>query len=98
MKKDNPYDQKYASQEYYWGKKPSVICDRIIEIIQPSSDFRSKLLDLGCGERRNAVFFAKHGFKIVGLDASLVGLEKTKRYVEEVGVHVETSHADIVNY
>jgi len=98
MKKDNPYDQKYASQEYYWGKKPSAICDRIIEIIRPSSDFRPKLLDLGCGEGRNAVYFAKHGFKVVGLDASLPGLEKTRRYAEEAGVHVETIHADIVNY
>ena len=98
MQKDNPYDQKYASREYYWGKKPSAICDKIIEIIRPSSDFRPKLLDLGCGEGRNAVYFAKHGFEVVGLDLSLVGLEKTKRYAKEVGTHVETIHADIVSY
>ncbi len=98
MKKNNPYDQRYASKRYYWGKKPSVMCDRVIEIIRPSSDFRPKLLDLGCGEGRNAVYFAKHDFKVVGLDLSLIGLEKTRRYAEEVGVHVETIHADIVNY
>jgi len=98
MKRDDHYDQWYASQEYYWGKKPSAICDRIIEIIRPSSDFRPRLLDLGCGEGRNAVYFAKHGFEVVGLDASLPGLEKTKRYAEEVGGHVETIHADIVHY
>lgn len=98
MKKYNPYDQKYASQEYYWGKKPSAICDRVIEIIRPHPDFRPKLLDLGCGEGRNAIYFAKHGFQVVGLDSSLPGLEKTSRYAEEVGVHVETIHADIVNY
>ncbi|MDY7077160.1 MAG: methyltransferase domain-containing protein [Chloroflexota bacterium] len=98
MKRDNPYDERYAGQEYYWGKKPSAMCDRTIEIIRPSSDFRPKLLDLGCGEGRNAVYFAQHGFEVVGLDASLFGLEKTKRYAEEVRVHVETIHADIVDY
>jgi tellurite methyltransferase len=98
MKKENPYDQRYAGQEYYWGKKPSAMCDRVIEIIRPSSDFHPKLLDLGCGEGRNAVYFAKHGFVVFGLDVSLPGLEKTRRYAEEVRVHVETIHADIINY
>jgi tellurite methyltransferase len=98
MKKENPYDQEYASQEYYWGKRPSAMCDRVIEIIRPSPDFHPKLLDLGCGEGRNAVYFAKHGFVVFGLDLSLPGLEKTRMYAEEVGVHVETIHADIINY
>ena len=98
MQKDNPYDLKYANHECYWGKKPSAICDRIIEIIRPNADFRPKLLDLGCGEGRNTIYFAKHGFEVVGLDLSLVGLKKTRRYAKEVGVHVETIHADIVSY
>lgn len=89
MKKDNPYDQKYANQEYYWGKKPSTICDRIIEIIRPSSGFHPKLIDLGCGEERNAIYFAKHGFDVTALDVSLPGLEKTKKYAEEAGVEVK---------
>jgi len=98
MKKDNLYDQKYANKRYYWGKKPSAMCDKVIEIIRPNSDFHPKLLDLGCGEGRNAVYFAKHNFEVVGLDLSLVGLEKTRRYAKEAGVHVETLHADIVSY
>jgi tellurite methyltransferase len=98
VKNNNPYDQRYAEQEFYWGKKPSVMCDRVIEIIGPSVDFRPKLLDLGCGEGRNAVYFAQRGFEVVGLDLSLPGLEKTRRYAEEIGVHVETIHADIVSY
>ncbi len=98
MKKNNPYDQKYATQEYYWGKQPSAMCDKIIEIIRPSSDYHPKLLDLGCGEGRNAVYFAKHGFNVLTVDVSLLGLRKTKMYAEEVGIHVETFQADIVNY
>ena len=98
MKKKSPYDQKYADQGFYWGKKPSGMCDRVMEIISPSADFRPKLLDLGCGEGRDAIYFAQHGFAVVGLDLSLPGLEKTRRYADEVGVHIEMVHADIVDY
>lgn len=82
MRKENPYDQRYASKEFYWGKKPSALCDRVIEIIRPDPNFRPKLLDLGCGEGRNAIYFARHGFKVTGL-------EKMRRYAEEAGVHPE---------
>ncbi|MFC1943396.1 class I SAM-dependent methyltransferase [Chloroflexota bacterium] len=98
MKKYNPYDQRYAGEEFYWGKEPSAMCDRVIEIIKPSADFHPKLLDLGCGEGRDAVYFAKHGFDVFGVDVSLPGLEKTRKYAEEVGVYVETIHANIVDY
>ena len=98
MGKESPYDQEYAGREFYWGKEPSSMCDRVIEIIRPGAGFRPKLLDLGCGEGRNAVYFAQHGFEVVGLDLSLPGLKKTRRYAEEVGAHIKTIHANIVDY
>jgi tellurite methyltransferase len=98
MGKIVPYDQKYAGRRYYWGKKPSITCEKVIKIMRPRSNFRPKLLDLGCGEGRNAVYFAKHGFEVVGLDVSKAGLEKTSRYAEEAGVSVRTVQANILAY
>jgi tellurite methyltransferase len=98
MSKTRTYDERYAAEEYYWGKKPSPMCDRVIGIIRPSKDFRPKLIDLGCGEGRNAVFFAKQGYDVVGLDVSEVGLEKTRKYAREEGVHVKTIKADITRF
>ncbi len=98
MMEENPYDQKYAGEEFYWGKKPSSMCDRVVEMIKPSADSHLRLLDLGCGEGRDIVYFAQRGFEVIGLDLSLPGLEKARRYAEEVGVHVETIHADVVDY
>ncbi len=98
MKTNNPYDQKYAAEEFYWGKQPSAMCDRIIEIFKASLDNHPKLLDLSCGEGRNAVYFAKHGFEVTALDASLPGLQKTESYAREVGVNVRTIQADILSY
>jgi tellurite methyltransferase len=98
MEKKNPYDQKYDTKDFYWGKKPSAMCDRVIEIMRPTPDFKPKLLDLGCGEGRNAIYFAQHGFEVCGLDLSKPGLDKMKRYAQETGLDVEAIHASIVDY
>jgi tellurite methyltransferase len=92
------YDEAYKGPEFYWGKTPSAICERVIAIVKPGPGRRLRLLDLGCGEGRNAVFFARHGFQVAGLDLSPVGLEKTRRYATDMGVHVETIQGDIVTY
>jgi len=91
----NPYEKRYAGREYYWGKKPSVLCDRVIALLRPDLKNGLKLLDLGCGEGRNAVYLAKHGFEVTGLDASRTGLEKMEKYAEKEGVRVKSVEADI---
>jgi len=98
MKPDNPYDERYAGEEFYWGKKPSSLCDRVIELAGEKQRERLKLIDLGCGEGRDAVHFARHGFDVVGLDVSEPGLEKARRYAAEAGVDVRTVHADILTH
>lgn len=89
------YDDKYAGEAYYWGRKPSTMARRILEFVRPSEDFHPLLLDIGCGEGRDAVRFARLGFRVVGLDASERGLEKTRALAAEFGVEVETIHADL---
>jgi tellurite methyltransferase len=96
--KENPYDQRYAGPEFYWGKQPSSLCERVIELLRPGADYRPTLLDLGCGEGRDVVYFARCGFRATGLDLSLPGLEKARRYAQEAGVQIETIHADIAVY
>lgn len=98
MKKDNIYDQRYSGSDFYWGKEHSLICDKALEFYRPSSEVRPRLIDLGCGEGRNAIYFAKCGFDVVGMDASMPGLEKTKRLAVEAGTQVEIVHADIISY
>jgi tellurite methyltransferase len=53
---------------------------------------------LGCGEGRNAVYFALNGFEVVGLDNSEVGLQKMRTYAQEAGVTAKAVHANIIDY
>jgi tellurite methyltransferase len=92
--KANPYDQRYSGEECYWGTSPSALCDRVIELVGARAGAGLSVIDLGCGEGRNAVYFARHGFRVTGLDSSLPGLEKMRRLATEAGVAVETVHAN----
>ena len=42
-----------------------------------------RILDLGCGSGRHIVYLTKHNFEVYGIDASLVGVELTKRWVKD---------------
>ena len=98
MTRGNPYDDRYAAEEYYWSKTPSAMCERVLEVMRPEPGRSLKLLDLGCGEGRNAVYFAQHGFEVFALDSSLPGLGKAERYAAEVGVSLHRVHADMTTY
>ncbi|MFX0095140.1 MAG: class I SAM-dependent methyltransferase, partial [Candidatus Hodarchaeota archaeon] len=96
--KESNYDKKYKEQNYYWGKEPSILCNKIIEVTKKKLQSPLKLLDLGCGEGRDSVYFASKGFTVTGLDLSLAGLQKVKKYAEELGVSIKTIHADLIDY
>ena len=94
----NPYDRKYQKPEFYWGTKPSALCDRLLRHLGQRSPRDLCLLDLGCGEGRNAVYFASHGFSVTALDSSPSGLEKTRRLASEQKTEITLIEADIIDW
>ena len=89
----NPYDDRYSATGYYWGTLPSRSCYRVLELLPP--DRPLKLLDIGCGEGRNAVFFARNGYHVTAFDTSPIGIVKTERMAAAAGVQIEAFEADI---
>jgi len=89
----NPYDGRYEEPGYYWGRTPSQICYRVLQLLPPDRPLR--LLDIGCGEGRNAVFFARNGYQVTAFDASPRGVEKTKQLAADAGVTINAFVADI---
>ena len=94
----NPYDRRYESDTYYWGVKPSNICADVIEYFRDRRHQKPRLIDLGCGEGRNAVHFARHGFEVHAMDSSRPGLEKTERLARENNVEVTVFQGDMAHY
>jgi len=90
---NNPYDKRYEQQEYYWGIRPSPLCFEVLKKLPPEKPL--KLLDIGCGEGRNAVFFARNGYDVTAFDSSEKGIEKTRMLADESLVKIKVFKADI---
>lgn len=73
-----------------------VECYQVLQLIPPTKHL--KLLDVGCGEGKDAVFFARNGYDVSAFDVSDAGIEKTRSLAENVGVHVSVFKADILDY
>ena len=90
------YDDKYSSEELYWGKQPSSIARILFQKSPPQED--QTLLDIGCGEGRDSVFFARNGYLVTGFDSSAEGVRKSIALAEEQRLSVEFFQADINKY
>ena len=62
------------------------------------SDLIDNILDIGCGEGKDAVFFARNGYEVSAFDIAESGLEKARRLAEYNHVYVDFFKADIYEY
>ncbi len=83
-----------AATEFAYGTAPN----RWLEAQAAAIPAGGRVLCLGEGEGRNAVWLAQRGFSVVAVDASPVGLEKARRLAAERGVTIETRVADLASY
>lgn len=58
----------------------------------------SRVLDLGCGEGRNAFYLAAHGFQVKAMDISEHGIKKLSVLAERAGITLETEVANLETY
>lgn len=90
------YEEEYKNSEYYWGLEPSKACYQVLELMPPTRHL--KLLDIGCGEGKDAVFFARNGYDVTAFDVTDTGIEKTKRLADQARVPIRAFKADIKDY
>jgi tellurite methyltransferase len=58
----------------------------------------ARVLDLGCGEGRNAFFLAGRGCRVTAVDRSASGIDKLRALSERTGVPLTAVVADIVEF
>jgi SAM-dependent methyltransferase len=87
----NGWDERYAKEEYVYGTEPNRWLVANAGRIKPGG----RVLCLGEGEGRNAVWLAGQGFSVEAVDGSAVGLEKARRLAAKQGVHLCTTVADL---
>lgn len=89
------WNERYAEPGFAYGTSPNDFLAEQAERCLPAG---GAVLSLAEGEGRNAVFLAERGFRVTGVDASAVGLEKARRLAEERGVELETIVADLASF
>lgn len=73
----SPWGGEYlrTPDRYIWGTRASRLARETAALLGR----RARVLDLGCGEGRDSVFFAAHGFAVTGVELSAAGLRKARR-------------------
>ena len=91
----SPWAREYVRRprDYIWGREPSSFAREVSALLPPGA----RVLDLGCGEGRDSVFFASCGFDVTGVDVSLAGLRKAERLARERGLEVRWLHGNMAH-
>lgn len=90
------YDKRYDTSDYYWGITPNNLCYEIMKLRPPVKPL--KVLDIGCGEGKDAVFLARNGYIVTAFDLSEAGIEKGKKLAEKCNTYVDFFKADITDF
>ena len=88
------WDERYGDERFFYGTQPNDFLRMHAAAIPPGG----RVLCLGEGEGRNAVFLAGLGFAVVALDQSAVGLRKALQLATARGVSITTLQASLEHY
>lgn len=81
----NSYDEIAYFYNKYWTVRPQELMARSLEILLfPRLKKGAKILDVCCGTGNTAAFFAKNGFKTIGVDGSALMLDYASRNAPDV--------------
>lgn len=92
------YDERYSRPGLYWGSKPTHLARDVVRIARSLPRRPRSLVDLGLGEGRDAIYFARQGYRATGVDISSVGVEKAKRRALRLGVKARFLVGDLRTY
>ena len=91
MSQQEFWNNKFSRDGFLYGLKPNTFISSKIKLF----DKNSKVLCIGEGEGRNAIFFAKRGFDVTAVDASDIGLLKLQQRAKEENLNIHTLCMDL---
>jgi tellurite methyltransferase len=99
MKKPNSgsshFEREYTiTKGSYWGLKPG----KRLVYFEGLLKRKSKILDLGCGTGRVALYLSKKGHNVTAMDISETGIAKLENYAKKENLKIKTLVADLGHY
>jgi len=90
---EESYKKGSIANTFANGKPSPEFNDLVKELPQNAS-----VLDLGCGDGRNAIFLAENGFNVTAVDILKAGIEKLKKIAKDRGISVTTEVIDMRDF
>ena len=87
------WNRRYESAGLVWSAEPNRFLVEEVAELAPG-----RALDLACGEGRNAVWLARRGWDVIGVDFSSVALATARSMADGYGVAVRFVLADLTAY
>lgn len=87
------WEEKYRGEELVFGREPARFLAENLHLLP-----QGKALDLAMGEGRNAIYLARHGWKVTGVDISETAVAKCLKRARQESVPVEAIAADLTTY
>lgn len=88
------WNERFAGEEYVYGTEPNDFLKENKALFD-TPETPQKILCVGEGEGRNAVFLAQMGNQVWALDYAQSGLDKTRKLAALRQTEVHTIHADL---
>lgn len=83
------WDKRYQEKKLVWSAGPNQFVHKEVSDMKPG-----RVLDVACGEGRNALWMAELGWQVTALDYSPVAIEKARARAAEVGLDIDWRVAD----
>ena len=77
MNRDGGYDEGYRACSCFWGREPSSLVRELEKVL--TSFEECSVLDVGCGEGKNAAYMAVRGARVLALDVSPLAVQNARR-------------------
>lgn len=84
------WDVRYAAEPELWGAEPNRYVRARLAAADPAY-----VVDLACGNGRNALWLARRGWRVTAVDTSTVALDQARKKAADMGLDVEWIHADV---
>lgn len=88
------WDERYAEGDWADVDEPA----RILEDAEAWLGEPGLALDVACGAGRNALWLARHGFKVIAVDISWEGLQRVQRRTRDENFDIQLVHADLESF
>ncbi len=85
------WDETFSREpdRWFFGREPSDLARQTYGYWKELyGDRKARILDFGCGEGRDAVFFTTKGFEVTAVDGSAPAIAKARRLARENGVSI----------